>query len=105
MNNFKKAITDGVTNALVSLGLVAKNEKGEETNVSDLRMIFSESVRKFLVEDVSYPLNLEGAKNAIVSAIIRHEDDMIESINYFIEKGADPKKITNNMIWLQFIGH
>lgn len=77
------------------------NEKGEETNVSDLRMIFSESVRKFLVEDVSYPLNLEGAKNAIVSAIIRHEDDMIESINYFIEKGADPKKITNNKSLLE----
>lgn len=77
------------------------NEKGEENDVSDLRMIFSVSVRKFLVEEANYPLNLEAAKNSIVSAIIRHEDDMIESINYFIDKGADPKKITNNKSLLE----
>lgn len=35
MNNIQKAIVDGVTNALVSLNLISKNNKGEETPITN----------------------------------------------------------------------
>ena len=62
MNNFKKAINDGVTNALVSLGLVAKNEKGEETPITN--ELLSGAINKAL-EGIDFEVSEEKIQNAV----------------------------------------